>query len=150
MREILFRAKTIANNSVWVEGFYNHIPCGRFLCDEHCIQTIDEDGRIGQLFDVYESTVGQYIGLTDKNGKKIFEGDMFGMDDGEIFAVVIFKDGCFRLEMHGICDAWTESGYDEYGGEYGIIEVVPIDWYYICDMEVIGNIHDNPELLEVE
>ena len=69
------------------------------------------------------------------------------MDD-DIVAVVIFKDGCFRLELHGICGTFTESGWDECGGGYGIIECDPIDWYSIRDMKVIGNIHDNPKLLE--
>ena len=145
MREILFRARRI-NTEEWVEGFYVHIPCGRFLCDEHLIQTVEEDGRIGLLCTVYEHTVGQFTGLTDKNGKRIFEGDMFRMDDDAI-SVVIFKDGCFRLETHGLCGAWTESGFDECGGGYGVIECEPIDWYYIHDCEVIGNIHDNPELM---
>lgn len=98
---------------------------------------------------VYTDTLGQFTGLSDKNGKQIFEGDLFTMDDDDIVAVVIFKDGCFRLELHGLCGAFTESGFDECGGGYGIIECDPIDWYSVRDMEVIGNIHDNPELLEV-
>lgn len=65
MREILFRAKTLNTESKWVEGFYNHIPCGRFMCDEHLIQTINEGGRIGQLYTVHETTVGQFTGLYD-------------------------------------------------------------------------------------
>ena len=149
MREILFRGKINKTESEWVEGFYVHITCGRFMCDEHLIQTIKADGRIGQLYNVYESTVGQFTGLTDKNGKKIFEGDIFKMED-EIVAVIIFHEGCFRLQTWGLCGTYTESGYDECGGGWGIIECEPIDWYYIHDMEVIGNIHDNPEMLEVE
>lgn len=57
MREILFKGKTIDTDSKWVEGFYVHVPCGRFMCDEHMIQTVDEDGRMGQLYNVYDSTV---------------------------------------------------------------------------------------------
>lgn len=148
MREILFRGKAL-ENSCWVEGFYNHIPCGRFLCDEHCIQTIDEDGRIGQLYNVYESTVGQFTGLTDKNGTKIFEGDMLKPFDDEIDKMVVeFHHGSFLLCLYGERGYMGESGWVE-EGNYGIIECEPLSSYG-GDVEVIGNIHDNPELLEVE
>ena len=99
-----------------------------------------------QKWCVYTDTLGQFTGLNDKNGKKIFEGDILPIED-EIVAVVIFQDGCFRLEEYGLCGTWTESGFDECGGGWGIIECDPIDWYTIGDMEVIGNIYDNPELL---
>ena len=144
MREILFRGKTLSYESQWVEGFYNHIPCGRFLCDEHCIQTIDEDGRIGQLFNVYESTVGQYAGLTDKNGKKIFEGDIvhvLGNQQVEDWKNVNYIGSIAFLDA-GFCviDGTVEDhAFRRY-------QLPRLDF----DLEVIGNIHDNPELLEVE
>ena len=138
MREILFRGKRI-DNGEWVEGFYNHIPCGRFLCDEHCIQTIKQDGRIGQLYDVYDSTVEQFTGLTDKNGKKIFEGDIIRELDGGMDGIP--REAC-----------WDED-YMKFK-----CPLVRKHWAYgynACDLwqmqskniEVIGNIHDNPELL---
>lgn len=71
-REILFQGRQ-NHGSEWVEGFYVHVPCGRWGMDEHMIQTIKEDGRMGMLVDVDPSTVGQYTGQTDENGKKIFE-----------------------------------------------------------------------------
>lgn len=131
VREILFRAKTIASESMWVEGFYNHIPCGRFLCDEHCIQTINADGRIGQLFVVCETTLGQFTGLTDKNGKKIFEGDIVQGKDRlekhlEVFGYIDHKNGSFVITG----DFMTHYRWLDY------------------EVEVIGNIYDNPELLE--
>ena len=131
MREILFRGKPIMSKNEWVEGFYNCIPCDRFLCVDHCIQTIDDDGRIGLLYTVEESTVGQFTGLTDKNGKKIFEGDIVEVNHeaypgvrGEVF----FKNGSFMLK--NVSDVLSLYGF--------------LPW---C--KVIGNIHDNPELLEV-
>ena len=96
---------------------------------------------------VYTDTIGQYTGLTDKNGKKIFEGDVFQLEEDDILGVVIFQDGCFRIKVYGQTGTFTESGYDECGGGYGVIEVEPIDWYRVGDMQIIGNIHDNPELL---
>ena len=155
MREILFRGKTLATESKWVEGFYNHIPCGRFLCDEHCIQTIAEDGRIGQLYDVYESTVGQFTGLTDKNGKKIFEGDI-------VHYVYEPGEGYWNCDQNSIVK-WREPGWymegikgtNKYALMCGYLTTVP----YVPTskerentkvFEVIGNIHDNPELLEVK
>ena len=146
MREILFRGKRI-DNGEWIEGTpfqeYNNF-WGEWLW---FIQTKHPLTNVPYLhLEIDKKTVGQFTGLTDKNGKKIFEGDIFPIED-EIIAVVIFKNGCFRMEEYGLCGAWTESGFDECGGGWGIIECCPIDWYNIIDMEVIGNIHDNPELL---
>lgn len=144
MREILFRGKRL-DNGEWVEGGYNYKKVGGYFTDVFIIEHLT-DG-VCECHNVDPDTVGQYTGLCDKNGRKIFEGDMFRMDEDDI-AVVIFKDGCFRLEIHGLCGTWTESGFDECGGGYGIIECDPIDWYYIKDMDVIGNIHDNSDLLK--
>ena len=143
MREILFRGKRYMDGE-WVDG--------SLFIDEkkekHEILVGYVNFRYG--WEVDPATVGQYTGLT-QNGVKIFEGDMFRMDDDEDeVGVIIFKDGCFRLEIHGLCGTWTESGFEECGGGYGIIECEPIDYWYIRDMEVIGNIHDNPELLKGE
>ena len=146
MREILFRGKNKYNGKKWFYGWF----CGKTLNHtmddtEDCSHIIDFNTLYWHVVD--PESVGQYTGLTDKNGTKIFEGDIFKMDD-EIVSVIIFREGCFRLQSWGLCGAYTESGYDECGGGWGIIECEPIDWYYIHDMEVIGNIHDNPELLE--
>ena len=150
MREILFRGKR-SDNCEWVEGFLlkecNYATCSWNLGIEY---KTDRFGKFAyDVAEIIPYTVGQFTGLTDKNGKKIFEGDILPIED-EIIAVVIFKDGCFRLEEYGLSGAWTESGFDECGGGWDIIECSPIDWYSTYDMEIIGNIHDNPELLEVE
>ena len=134
MREILFRGKRI-DNGEWVEGFYNHIPCGRFGEDEHMIQAVLENGKIGMLHDIVRSTVGQYTGLKDKNGKRIFEGDIAKVLQGKDkdIAYVGFENGAFMLYPK------TGNIYERTLWEY---------WYNDWDVEVIGNITDNPELLE--
>lgn len=136
MREILFRGKQEFNE--WSEG--------SLIIWEDGSCAIEPGSLTEPMTSVDPETVGQFTGLTDKNGKKIFEGDVLPIED-EIVAVVIFKDGCFRMEEYGLCGAWTESGFDECGGGWGIIECEPIDWYTVGDMEIIGNIHDNPELI---
>ena len=133
MREIIFRGKTMESEE-WVYGFYNHIPCGRWLCDEHLIQTVKEDGRIGDLHRVYERTVGQFTGLTDKNGVKIFEGDIvrcnrFACDGKDMVGYIVYNDYWFSVKEHKTPNSPAICLCD--------------------DFEIIGNIHDNPELLEV-
>lgn len=141
MREILFRGKTIENEE-WVEGYFCHVPCGRFQCEEHLIQTIKEDGRIGQLHTVYERTVGQFVGLTDKNGNAIFEGDIvhvLGNQQVEDWKNVNYIGSIAFLDA-GFCviDGTIEDhAFRRY-------QLPRLDF----DLEVIGNIHDNPELLE--
>lgn len=140
MREILFRGKRL-NNGEWVESFYNHLPCGRFGADEHMIQTVLENGKIGMLYDIDPSTVGQYTGLKDKNGKWIFEGDIVAQNwydydeprDDSFGNVEFFEYDCSFSVMDVNKDGFMPLGRC---GSY--------HW----EVEVIGNVHDNPELLE--
>ena len=134
MREIFFRGKRL-DNGEWVEGFYNHLPCGRFGEDEHMIQTVLENGRIGMLHDIDPSTVCQYTGMKDKNGERIFEGDVAKVLQGKDkdIAYVGFENGAFMLYPK------TGNIYERTLWSY---------WYNDWDVEVIGNITDNPELLE--
>ena len=134
MREILFRGKITQDE--WVYGFYENVKL-----EEATIHYIN--GKI-----VSSKTVGQDTGLTDKNGKKIFEGDIIRaitLDTGtEEIAVVCF--GNFIDENNG----------DEYIGFYiefdGIKTTATQLAMEECKnrIEIIGNIFDNPELLEVE
>ena len=135
MREILFRGKR-TDDGKWVMGFY------LFDKFDHYIESysIDENAH-GVLYpypqtdEVIPETVGQYTGLTDKVGKKIFEGDIVrcrGADYDRRAAMVgqiVFCDCCFYVD--------SNKSYDMTAME-------------LCDrFEVVGNIHDNPELLEV-
>ena len=115
MREILFRGKRKKGDKRWVEGDLLHGYSGFGITNRY---------YAGSSFEVVPETVGQYTGLTDKNGKKIFEGDIVKISNDEIFEVK-YEDGGFTAGLF-----------------LG-------DWDY-GHVEVIGNIYDNPELLEVE
>lgn len=138
LREIIFRGKLL-NNGEWVEGAF-------FPESDQYPATIFH-GRHNSLGDYVDpATVGQFTGLMDRNGNRIFEGDVF--QDEDLTGVVKFIGGNFMLEWSGRKGQWTENGFDECGGEYGVVDCEHIDFYYVHNMEVIGNIHD-PELLEV-
>ncbi len=134
MREILFRGKATANKE-WVEGLvcYN-------IYDELCIQPEDRK-TLGHGCRVIDpETVGQYTGRVDKNGNRVFEGDIIRIT---AFAPNIFV-GAVLWDDHDQCylivkDPSEQIYIDDFGN-YGRPS------YY----EVIGNIYDNPELLEVE
>lgn len=143
-REILFRAKHIHAipgnehlNGTWVHGY---------LSDENYIYDKSLEGE----FLVDEDTICQYTGLTDKNGKKIFEGDILrGFQypfcyDGEYnyYAEIIFENCSFMTYTHKNPSSCVRGISD---GNTDLMEGwVSEDW------EVIGNIYDNPELLEEE
>ena len=132
MREILFRGKR-KNTGEWLEGNYVHASEGEgtYEYEQHFIQIVPRYGGLGAAYEVIPETVGQWTGLTDKNGKKIFEGDIVYNGSGDPGIVKWFY-GSFVIHFTN-GDVWDVSQYikEEY-------------------TEVIGNIHDNPELLEVK
>lgn len=129
MREYLFRGKR-KDNGEWVEG------CGIIATENWVsiftvIDDIDENSSEVNEIEVLPETVGQYTGLTDKNGKKIFEGDIVAMPaygGGKHKAVIYFKGGKFAVD----------------GSNYGFKDIAP------KRMKVIGNIYDNKEILDVK
>lgn len=126
-REILFRGKRI-DNGEWVEGYYfidleNKKP---YIMLKERRETI-EDWMVKSI-EVIPETVGQFTGLLDKNGKRIFEGDIFGNNHVPC-RHVIFKDGsfCFNVVHSQGADILSQDR--------------------VGRLEIIGNIHDNPEIL---
>ena len=137
MREILFRGKAVNlhnGSKDFVYGQYVQNRDGKMIYSDTW-----EDGI--QKHYVIEKTVGQYTGLTDKNGTKIFEGDIV-KDEYGCVGVVEFGEGTF------------DSGIYRYYGWHTKDKCGKVDHneLYIYDeynfFEIIGNIHDNPELLK--
>lgn len=142
MREILFRGKRV-DNGEWVFGYYikgyRHCtsPFAPIDYEVHYITYYEKEKKCFVDIEVVPETVGQFTGLTDKNGKKIFEGDIVrnnkhGEDnDTYDYYSTIFSNGSFRAQYLDNLE-YTPKIYDIYFEGY----------------EVIGNIHDNPELLQ--
>ena len=135
MREILFRGKQKGNGK-WVFGcYYKQSEFYGSKVDDHIIITSHEDLFYDQALDfsiVRHETVGQFTGLTDKNGKKIFEGDIVRAEsilNSDTWAgYVVWWHGCFAIQ------------------EVRTKNVPAIDLFR--NYEIIGNIHDNPDLLK--
>ena len=141
MREILFRGKT--NEGKWVEGFY--CPCcfGRFPCSPAIISKEGTDNGRWQPEKVIPETVGQYTGLTDKKGKQIFEGDIISIPFEE--GRYSYKENVIHYENAEVYfDTERYSWYVRYSDD----DSLSLWEYDDRDIIVIGNIHDNPELLE--
>lgn len=138
MREILFKAKQIYDGK-WIEGYY--------LRDQYHIggKDIIFYRKDSDLFTVYTNiidieTLCQFTGLTDKNGKKIWENDIFQYTDE---AMVIQKDLIEYNETHA-------SFVRLHNAEKLGLQYLWIDEATCNHGEVIGNIFDNPELLQEE
>ena len=140
MRERISRAKRI-DNGEWVEGFYVCVP-------EHYKPEMSGKSYIvsinnGLFMEVVPETVGDYTGLTDDNSKRIFEGDI----------VKTWKNNTGKIEFGQYWDEEIEADFYGYAwigkDEYGDSIILSLNKCW-NGHEVIGNIHDNPELLEVE
>lgn len=128
MRTIKFRGQT--TNGEWV---YGHYSTGGFIHTDGT-ETVRHLIHADTLHDVDENTVGQFTGLVDKNGREIYEGDIIleklkrSRKDGDLYEI-IFED----------CQ-WFGKDKDGAGTSLSLLN----DFHVI---KIIGNIHDNPELL---
>lgn len=129
MRTIKFRGKEIESGQ-WVYGFYTQ---GSFIGTDATRHLIHSD----MLYDVIENTVCQFTGLTDKNGKEIYEGDVIGCHNPEIKHLIFYneKQGRFMAALNGDIE-------NDFIGVCGLD-----DRRWMASKDVIGNVHDNPELL---
>ena len=139
MREILFRGKNAKGE--WEYG----VPLITGLHSE--IAYITQANSYNYRVDI--DTVGQYTGLTDKHGTKIFEGDIIkqifrlkqtnGCSEREIISVIEYGISWNYSNVCGVCQRFSDGS--------GVAMLSVMDTSGIVDCEVIGNIHDNPELL---
>ena len=131
--EILFRGKRI-DTGEWVYGFYGHKPNGNEV-EEHFIMEWCFNAASDSIYTYFRDvpvipeTVGQYTGHDDKNGRRIFRGDVLVLY-GDRFVILWDEErGGFLLD------------YCQFDEQYDFSEFWPTS-------EVIGNIHDDPELLD--
>ena len=140
-REIKFRGKSLRTHK-WVYGYY--LPW-------HAVKDLENNEPYAQIFEehledgkyipkgwemVSYKTIGQYTGLKDKNGNEIYEGDILELEDRYC-----------KVEWHPTCACWdlTFAKYKNSHSKYDRAVGRTIYWKYY---EIVGNIYDNPELLE--
>ena len=138
MREILFRGKR-TDNGEWIEGYLYRIS-------EYQTPFIMIKGRHAESYEVDPETVGQYTGLTDKNGKRIFEGDIIQF--GARIKDVRWNSEAMAWELTDI--GVPDCDVNHLHNTVSLSELYVEACYGEMTSEVIGNIHDNPELLEKE
>ena len=137
MREILFRGKRL-DNGEWIEGCLFKLTLNGEVVNlifEDSFSFVGNNVKALSHAPVDPNTVGQYTGLNDKNGKRIFEGDIaetsdFNSEDG--YGEIIWDEQTARFAISGSTN----------------ILFADFDNYFGNEIEVIGNIHDNPELLK--
>jgi uncharacterized phage protein (TIGR01671 family) len=141
MREILFRGKS-TDTGEWVEGaYYKQTEWYGDPCEDHYIITTKDELEDNMMiyFEILPETLCEYTNLRDKNGRRIFEGD-----------IVKYKSNVTYLGKFLICIGKVE--YNENTASYAVdakdnIGAKNYD-YFPIKCEIVGNIHDNPEMLE--
>ena len=141
-REILFKAKRkdwkeLPKEQWWVEGYYVYCRKRHYILPV-LNKAIGFDEREDEWIEIDPDTLCQYTGLTDKNGKKIWENDILcGRLDEEYSENITYKKV-----------VWDMNGF--YTKEECSIDFEPLDEFDAEHFETCGNIFDNPELLEVK
>lgn len=144
MGEILFRGKSIEDNN-WV---YGDLIREKKSFGKICTRIYKTTNNGWELIDVDSKTVGRYTGLTDKNGNKIFEGDILKLilESKESDIPVIVKYGQY-IEADSLDDSKYLGWYLDIKNKCVSILLGENDGIEL-EFEVAGNIFDNPELLE--
>lgn len=148
MREIKFRGKNL-NTKEWVYGDLLQWNDGETAIGVHG-QFIDDGYHFNENYDktpyVDETTVGQYTGLKDKNGKEIYEGDLIKAPSGRIYAV-IFSTWKYeeKREFLKVIDLYEHTGWCISLDGVNPCELLDFE---VCQGSVIGSVYDNPELLK--
>ena len=137
MREILFRGKNCVTNN-WVYGNY---CAAEYLNSNGVEHLIVEVPRNGVSVRIIPETVGQYTGLLDKDGKKVFEGDIVKVYDNFDYVGETLYVGTVQWD-----DTFLNWELKTSENIVWSLKNLPSVLYY----EVIGNVFDNPELLEVK
>lgn len=144
MREILFRAKSHYLNE-WLYGVVVHD-------DEWLISVghLDAKNHI-HCQRVKEDTIGQFTGLVDRNGKRVFEGDIVAKDvfqkreriDSDGNKLHVFEINKPKIQKTAVVEYCSKRGKFDTG-------TPEICFDFSNDFYIVGNIHDNPELLEAK
>lgn len=134
-REILFRGK--AKNGTWSQGFLIENQGRTFICQGHPENLY--------YVEVNQETIGQYIGLSDINGNKIFDGDILDSMTGKYsnngYSFICKWEGADPyLFYQGMCYGPGET--NNWMNKY------PLTEKNVCDLRIVGNIYDNPEMVK--
>jgi len=135
-REIKFRGRRL-DNGEWVYGYFCLSINGKTLiisAVEYCNHRLWDGENPAEAFEVIPDTVRQFIGIKDKNGNYVYEGDLVSAYDGRIKGPVIF-------EKRGLTFGIPKCPNEIYKFSMNFLESK--------DIEVVGNVFDNPELMEV-
>ena len=146
VREVIFRGKR-TDNGEWIEGSLLGID----WCDKPSTYSIAPNTPVSTFYSIIPETVGQYTGLTDKNGVRIFEGDIVRatIERAERCQSPRIENGVIGYDCIGMIglilykDKNGENVWSDFFNELSLSGLIE-DYYF----EIIGNIHDNPDILK--
>ena len=146
IREVIFRGKR-TDNGEWIEGSLLGID----WCDKPSTYSIAPNTPVSVFYSVIPETVGQYTGLTDKNGVRIFEGDIVRatIERAERCQSPRIENGVIGYDCIGMIglilykDKNGENVWSDFFNELSLSGLIE-DYYF----EIIGNIHDNPDIIK--